>query len=122
VIVQHTAPEWTDEQVDAIVMGSGAELWPWYQSGHGIGQEVIAPGQYGRFTVDIDDNGEDSLFGDVKTVVFTRDDFRRVAAELAEGKHKVRWDIRDLIRKNDLDADAVDVVIQIIAYGEVVFG
>jgi hypothetical protein len=45
-----------------------------------------------------------------------------VAAELAEGKHEVRWDIRDLIRKNDLDADAVDVVIQIIAYGEAVFG
>jgi hypothetical protein len=118
----HTVPQWTDEQVDDIVMGSGAELWPWYANGHGIGQEVVAPGQFGRFTVDIDDNGEDSLIGDVKTVIFTRDRFREVAAELAAGQHEVRWDIRDMIRKNDLDSDAVDVIIQIIAFGEVVYG
>lgn len=53
---------------------------------------------------------------------FSRDDFRRVAREVAERKHGVRRDIVDYILNDDLDADAVDVIIQIIAFGKVVYG
>lgn len=108
-------PEWDDEQVDDIVMGSGAEVWPWYLDG--IGQVMIAPGKYGDYTVEL------GLDRDEVTVArFSRDDFRRVAREVAEGKHAVNQRIVDYILNDDLDADAVDVVIQVIALGEVVYG
>jgi hypothetical protein len=116
--VDHVAPTWTDDQVDDIVMGSGAEVWPWYVSG--IGQVVHSPGVFGEYVVEL--GLEENDAHPPTEFRFTRDRFREVAAELAEGKHGTRWDIRDMIRRDDLDADAVDVVIQVIAYGEVIFG
>lgn len=108
-------PEWTDEQVDDIVMGSGAETWPWYRDG--IAQDVLGPGKYGDYTVELGIEDDD-----VTAARFSRDDFRRVAREVAEGKHGVRQDIRDYILRDDLGADAVDVIIQIIVYGKAVYG
>lgn len=105
-------PVWTDEQVDDNVMGSGAETFPWYQTG--IGQQVLAPGKYGDYSVELGIEDDD-----VTAATFSRDDFRRVAQEVAEGKHDIRPDIVRDILLDDLDATAVDAIIQITVLGTV---
>lgn len=113
-MVEITAPAWTDEEVDDIVLGSGAERWDWYVDG--IGQ-VMTGERAGTFLVEFIDGFEnDELHS------FTRDEFRKTAAAIARGEHGVRRDIVDSIRNDDLGADAVDVVIQLTVLGELRFG
>lgn len=102
---------WTDDEVDQIVTGSGAESYPWYLSD-------IRPSEVfdGCYFVTLDD-GDDSV-----PFTFSRDDFRDVAREVAEGEHGIRGDIRKYIIDDDLDADTVDCIIQILCFGEAIFG
>lgn len=105
-------PVWTDENVDDIVMGSGAELYPWYQDG--IGQQMLGPGRFGDYSVELGIEDDD-----VTLATFSRDDFRRVAQEVVAGAHDIDPEIVKDILMDDLDATAVDAIIQIIVLGEV---
>lgn len=101
---------WTAEETDDNVTGAGAESWEWYRS------EIEQKGD--RYEVVMDDpNGDTPV-----TYTFTRARVRTVVTEIAMGKHNVANRIRNYIKADDLDADAMDCVIQIIVYGEVVFG
>jgi hypothetical protein len=114
VVDSVTLPNWTDENVDDIVLGSGAECWDWYVDG--IGQ-VVGGERDGTFLVAFTDG-----FGNIEDYTFTRDDFRATARKVAAGQTGVRRDIVQDIRNDDLGADAVDVIIQLTVLDDLRFG
>lgn len=110
-----TAPTWTDDEIDDHVMGSGVESFPWYAEE--IGEEVLGVCHYGDYV---------TAFGEWGTtptsVRFSRDKFRRAAQTIVDGKVEIAADIRQSIIDNDLDAGAVDCIIQVATLGEVQYG
>lgn len=105
---EFTNVAWSDEDVDDHVLGSGA-------IGDGCVRDARADGNgYLLFMDDPQDHD-----GNCRWYRLTRDDFRRVAGELIDGKHVVNPQIRADITTNEIDADAACVIIQIAVYGEI---
>lgn len=112
---------WTDQEVEDHISGSGAGDSEWYwqlkrSSYEPSGDPQGSPGRRFRFIVVIDDPSGDNR---QVTAVFAEDDFRRVAIEVMEGVHGANEEVRRAIRNDDLDAEAVDCIIQVIALGEI---
>lgn len=101
---------WTDEETDDNVLGSGADQWEWYDS-------AITVDHDGNYHVDmaLPDNDDKS-----KVYTFTRGKVRTVVTEISMGKHNVKLSSQAGI--DDMDAGDMDCVIQICAYGKVVYG
>jgi hypothetical protein len=104
-------PEWDDQDVADHLTGSGATSYSWWRSltRQADGTTYLVSG----------DNPDDETEQVVRTV--TADDVRRVRAEMLGDRHKVNDRVlRDL--RDDPDADAVDCLLQVLVYGEVVYG
>lgn len=108
--------EWSDEDVDDHVFGSGAmENARWYRN---IDVEDATGAYVARMWDPYHDEQERRRF---TTYRFTRDDFRRIAQEVADGKHDVDPILRTSLRHDDPDAETVDAVIQLTVYGIVIY-
>jgi hypothetical protein len=109
--------EWTDEQCDDNVLGSGALRWEWYADGG------ITPA--GVYEIEMWNGVEPKESADWRVFKFTHDKVRQVVTELLLGNHSVRGDLVTQLRgpadEISPDADIMDCVIQIIAYGKVLF-
>lgn len=105
---------WSDEDVDDHVLGSGAIDGP----GGCIRDYKMRDGDTGYLLFMDDPHNEEGM---CRWFTLSRDRFREVAREIADGKHEVRDDIREDIRHNDIDASCVTVIIQIAMYGEIMY-
>lgn len=106
---------WTDEETDDNVLGSGADGWDWYLT------NINWDASTSEYVVTMSDpNGEHE--DSEKVYRFTRGKVRSTVTDMAMGKLPVNDRIRGYAKKDDLDSDAMDCVIQWIVYGEIVFG
>lgn len=105
---------WTDENIDDMVLGSGAESYEWWQMIARVGD---------LFVVTAEDPEEDGTV----MVSFTNEEFASACRDAVAGKWTAYMTgtgatVADYIRKDDLDADAVDCILQMIVYKELVYG
>lgn len=101
--------EWDDAEVEDHLTGSGAGIWPWWKT--------IERSPDGRFFVEAED--PDNSDANV-TKWFTVDEVRRARDEIIAGQHGINdTTIRDL--RDDADANAIDCLLQILVYGDVVY-
>lgn len=104
---------WTDEETDDNVLGSGASQWEWYITAIDFHD--------GKYHVTMYDGVTDST-DDAKEFSFTRGKVRSTVTNMIMGKTNVNDRIRGYAKNDDMDADSMDCVIQIIAYGDVKYG
>jgi hypothetical protein len=109
---------WTDQETDDNVMGSGCETWEWYETC--IRLDPDRPGTYVVRMATPDSGGTPS--DGTATYRFTRGKVRSTVTDMAMGRLPVNDTIRGYARRDDMDADSMDCVIQWIVYGEIVFG
>jgi hypothetical protein len=105
---------WTDENIDDIVLGSGATAYEWW---------LDLEQADGEYIITAEDPEEDGTI----TVAFTREDFAAACRDAVDGKWTAYMTgtgatAADYIRKDDLDADAVDCIFQMIVWKELVYG
>lgn len=106
---------WDDEDIDDHVLGSGALSYSWWGGIEQVGDSFF-------LTADpqVDEDAD-------MTIRFTRQDFADECRKCLSGEWTA-WQtgtgvtIADTIRKDDLDADAVDCILQMIVFGELVYG
>lgn len=103
---------WTDTETDDNVLGSGADAWEWYADA--IEWDDVK----NVYTVDMRDP-DDADKSSVHT--FTRGKVRSTVTEVMMGKHNICDEYVRYFKDDDVDACAMDCVIQIIVYGKVVF-
>lgn len=104
---------WTDEETDDHVTGSGADQWEWYRTSITGNESGYAVMMYDGMSTDPDD---------AKRFTFTRGKVRSVVTEIMMGKHNISDEYVRYFKNDDPDACAMDCAIQIIVYGEVVYG
>lgn len=109
---------WTEENVDDIVLGSGATAYEWWLDLTQVGDIYFLTGENPEG--DEDDDAPVS-------VSFTRDEFVTACQDCLDGKWIAYMTgsgetVADYIRKDDLDADAVDCIFQMLVYKELVYG
>jgi len=105
---------WSNEETDDNVLGSGADSYSWYPTPIELGKD------FNGYLVMIDDpNGEEES---IICRRVARPAIRRIVTEVIMGKHEVSARIRNYLRDDDADADAMDCVIQIATLGEIVYG
>lgn len=97
---------WTDEETDDNVLGSGAEMWDWYVT-YIHWMDKANEYQVTMWDTEADEEGTPKVF------TFTRDKVRETVAGMLDG---FTFDV------DDMDACDMDTVIQMLVYGEVVFG
>jgi hypothetical protein len=106
---------WTDEETDDNVMGSGAETWEWYIT------DIKVDDATDEYMVEMSDPNSE-VDGGTNVYFFTRGKVRSTVTDMAMGRLPVNDRIRKSAQVDDLDADAMDCVIQWIVYGEIIFG
>lgn len=109
---------WTDENIDDIVLGSGATSYEWWLDLTQIGDVYFLTGENPE--ADEDDDAP-------VAASFTRDEFATACRDALDGKWTAYMTgtgetAADYIRKDDLDADAVDCIFQMLVYKELVYG
>jgi len=110
---------YTDEDLDDIIMGSGAETWDWYVSAI----ELIGEGEDELYSVTLwtpeSDEGEST-----KRYEFSRGQARQAMRDLVAGKvegaHKDNYMV-GYIKDDNNDACSVDLIVQACCYGKVIF-
>lgn len=104
--------EWPDEDIDEYVLTPGI-----------VGQGSIRAVARGRddasYSVCMDD--PDNADGLPRWYPITRDALREAAGGVISGRHEVRGRVREKIQRNNIDPEAIDALIQIAAYGSVVY-
>jgi hypothetical protein len=104
---------WTDEETDDHVLGSGASwTFDWYAEAYGTPTGYV-------FTM-LDPENTDPMF---KDYTFTRGKVRTIVTQLMIGTpdHNVVDYLVQYLKNDDPDAAIMDCVIQICAYGKVIF-
>jgi hypothetical protein len=110
---------YTAQEVDDIVLGSGADCYDWWRTfRYALDDE---PCDY-VFAIDSPDD-EDA----VETGHVTRGAFLGAMQTVCTGGYDKELDggaagLKHAIAQNDLDADDVDTLLQLIVFGEVVYG
>lgn len=102
---------WTDEQTDDAIIGSGALEYEWW-----VSADPIDGGYALSAYIDVDKN----KWMRVQNVSFAK--MRRITQEIGWGKHNVRQEIVDMVKNDDLDADAADCVLQLCMFGTIIYG
>ena len=104
----------SDEDIDLHIMGSGFNMWEWWQALNNQPSEGF-----------IGVAAENPYDGGVVTKRVLYDDIRRVIGEILSGQHDFTIAREQLANGNldeiDLDADGADQIMQIAVFGKVVF-
>lgn len=101
--------QWSDEETDDNVLGAGATYtYPWYsgytQDDDGVTITMLDP--------------ETDKWRDYR---FRWSRIRTIAREISQDKHGISDRIIGYIKDDDIDADAADCILQVCAFGEVVY-
>ena len=113
--------EFSDDDIDLHIMGSGCFMWGWWYS---VDTAPVSPG----FLIKVMDPNHDD---EVLSKVITYRSIRRVLSNIcadaypnAEFYSSAKRTIMEGIRTGDwdFDSDAADQIMQIAMFGKVVFG
>lgn len=102
----------SDEDFEAHVHGSGWSSYPWWQQFHLNEGDSVRDDAYAVV------RAQDPNTDEFVNRSFTKDEIIEAMTKVAQEYPTVAKGIVE----NDLDADAMDLVFQTLAYGEVVFG
>lgn len=107
-ILIRVAQEWTREDLQDHIVGSGASAFPWYHEGIGVERD-------GSFVFDLEDPDDET-----KTIhkVVTEAEMVKAIEDLSLENEFVRRQVAG----QDIDADGADCIIQYAVYGKVIFG
>ncbi len=103
---------WTNEEVDDNVLGSGVTTWPWW---HSVDESPDGKGYVA--VIEDPDNCEDTI-----TFEFSRSAVRTQVTKIMMGQSSANDRIVGYLRDDDPDADAMDCVLQLVVFGEIVYG
>lgn len=105
---------WSDEDISDHIIGSGALSYSWW-----LDVEQVDNRYY--IVVDAEDEVGDAIVR-VDAADFADEARKCVAGEWSAYQTGTGQTVADVIRKDDLDADAVDTILQMAVFGEIVYG
>jgi hypothetical protein len=100
------------------ILDAWGHCYPWFT-------DITASDSYDALTVDFHDDeaepGEMVAGVQQGPRVVMGSDIRQAVADIIDGRVQVSPSIREYIRRDDLDADAADVIVQVAIFGQIVY-
>lgn len=109
-----TYVRWDDEETADTILGSGClSEYPWWVDVKGYNEEIGK-----SFTITSwDETGQKKMVTEIRY-----SQLRAIARAIVAGKHGVNDRIINDIKRDDIDADSADCILQIAVFGQVVYG